>query len=1076
MKKPNEQLLSTLLLELSARQTEANPMWDRTFERLVEARFAADGVSITETTRSTHLDRLHQVLRERPSVPEAHRNGAASTVTAPSLSPIRVPRLAWAGLAAVLLFGIGWYALTRITASPPAPFVAGNQDVPKQAPTIIDPKPPAKPDVKEPGSQAKPTPPPTRPPAKQSPTKTLPEVLLAQNVEVGSFTAVMGEPTVTRLGTRRISAALPKMALYAGTRIETGDADRAQIRLSDGSTIALGFNTSVEIPIVERGNQSRPYTPARIDLVAGKVDAKVTPSETRGRLSVHTPVATVEVLGTEFSLALEQATIAKTKKLRAVLMVKEGRVAFYNEFDRRVVGASMGSIATEGSAPTEPKRLASLRDYRFPNEVWTVLTSRLNELEAAPRFVYPLGWAGFSSATLPEREVRVVSVGFDSPAWTAGLKVGDVIVTMNGEEARTSEAVHRAINAGPGIQFVLTIRRNDKLTDVTFETVPAEHPPPKLPSELSTTLFAATRLAMVGKLDESLEALLLLVEYRPHAAIFNNLGVAYEMKDELGKAIRQYHAAIRLDPKRSLYHYNLGLALEAIGNLERSVEELEMAVGLDQGLWDAVDRLAMGYTLLDRHEEATALLQTVGWRFARNPDLWTRHAFVLWTLGKYSEARKFALKAIQIDPQSSYAYFMLGNIFDREERYSEAIGAYQKSLALNPRMENVRTDLGILLEAFERFEAAEAVYRVWTELEPHHIDAHLKLGNLLMRLKRMEEAEAMLRTAIELDPQGPSAHIDLGTLFQRTNRLKEAEGMFRTAIVLGNRSGLAHFNLGVILGAVGRDSEAEAAYRAAMELAPDKASPRFNLANLLAKEGRLAEAESRYRDAIQLDPKHINAHINLGNLYRGTGRLADAEVMYRKTIVIQPNHAGAYNNLAGILHTMGKLEDAEATYRKAAELNPNDVGLHMNLGMLLNSRGRPEEAEDSYRKALALAPDSPQILNNLAWHLAELGIRLDEALDLAQRAVTAAPADPGVLDTMGRIQYKRMDFKEAELALLKAIEIYAAAPEASDCWVHLGAVYEAVHQRQKAIDAYRAALTAQPGHKEASEALKRIGG
>ncbi|MBA3725987.1 MAG: tetratricopeptide repeat protein [Armatimonadetes bacterium] len=1072
---PNHQLLASILLELSAQQSD----WDRSFERLIGTRFAADGAVISEAVRNTHTERLHQVLQERTASRDAHRNGEAPMRKPFGLLGIKVPRLVWVALAAVVVLGFAWYALEQTAAPTPKPWLAGKES-PQQ------PFPEVKPDDSSESVPAPEKPPgatrPVEPPRKQAPTKqappvSKPDVLVAQKVEVGSFESVMGEPSVTRLGQQQSAPALPKMVVFAGTRIETGDADRAEIRLTDGTTISLAFNTTVIIPAAKSTQANQPFTPEQLELVSGKVLAKVVRSDERGRFAVHTRVATAEVLGTEFSIALTRLPGAGgTKNLSAVLRVRKGRVAFFNGLGRVVAGSRTESIANESSAPTEPKRLVSLKSYRFRNQVWSVLTSQLDELGAAPRYVFPLGWAGLTAATLPEGEVRIVGINLDSPADRAGLRVGDVIAAVDGEPIQASETVHRALRLRSGRRVALTINRSGELFNASVEAVLGYPPPPRLASTLATRLYAATRWAMVGENDRSLRMLLKLANEVRHASVYNNLGVVYETQDEMGLAIASYQAAVRLDPKHSLYRYNLGLAVQKIGNLERSVEEMEKAVAYDRGFWNAVDQLAKAYALVNRHDEALAMLDAVQWRFPGIPDLWTRRANVLWTRGKFLEAGKAVSKAIKMDPHNSYAYSLLGSILDREGRLPEAEKAYRKALDLNPHAESVGTDLGVVLEDLGRYEESESMYRRAIELDPNGASAYFNLGALMMRLMRPVEAEPMIRKAIELDPNDAIVHFNLGTLLFDLGNLKEAEAMYRKGIELDPMVAPAHYNLGNLLASTGRLQEAEDKYRTAMEIDPNNTKAHYNLANLLARTSRLQEAEAMYRKAIGLDPTHLNAHINLGNLLQGMGRLTEAEAMYRKVIELDPQHAGAHNNLAAILHRMGRLNEAEEMYRKAADLNPKDVGIHMNLGMLLNSLGRLDEAEQSYRKAAAIATENSYVLNALAWHLVERGIKLDEALDVVSRAVQLAPKDAGILDTLGWIQYKRKAYKEAEAALLKAIELYGPAPNAADFWVRLGAVYEAAEQRQKAIDAYRAALKLQPKNKEAQESLKRLGG
>lgn len=121
-------------------------------------------------------------------------------------------------------------------------------------------------------------------------------------------------------------------------------------------------------------------------------------------------------------------------------------------------------------------------------------------------------------------------------------------------------------------------------------------------------------------------------------------------------------------------------------------------------------------------------------------------------------------------------------------------------------------------------------------------------------------------------------------------------------------------------------------------------------------------------------------------------------------------------------------------------------------------------------------PDDANLLNELAWSLAERGVKLDDALGFAQRAVQASPKDGGVLDTLGWVHYKRGEYNAAETHFTRAAELYGNSPGVEEVWVHLGAVYEKKNEIERAKDAYKKALSIQPEHKAAAQALKRLGG
>jgi tetratricopeptide (TPR) repeat protein len=179
-------------------------------------------------------------------------------------------------------------------------------------------------------------------------------------------------------------------------------------------------------------------------------------------------------------------------------------------------------------------------------------------------------------------------------------------------------------------------------------------------------------------------------------------------------------------------------------------------------------------------------------------------------------------------------------------------------------------------------------------------------------------------------------------------------------------------------------------FRDALKADPYSIEARSNMVRAMLWLGETAKAHRMVDGILRDEPNDPDALLLLAYVYGREGRV-DAEVeVLRRASELAPDYPMAFSMLGGGLMRAHRDEEAVAAYREALRVSPLDPVTHANLGLVLARTGRTEEAIAQYRLAIHCIPDRPEWLADLAWILAtqeQPGFRdPQEALRLANES------------------------------------------------------------------------------------------
>jgi tetratricopeptide (TPR) repeat protein len=160
-------------------------------------------------------------------------------------------------------------------------------------------------------------------------------------------------------------------------------------------------------------------------------------------------------------------------------------------------------------------------------------------------------------------------------------------------------------------------------------------------------------------------------------------------------------------------------------------------------------------------------------------------------------------------------------------------------------------------------------------------------------------------------------------------------------------------------------------------------------------------------------------HAQLGHLYLAIDRTSDARREFRHAEFAFPGHLVAGEGLARAMIAAGEHAAALARVRVQLSQAPSPSLLALS-GDLLSALGRADEAEAQYRLAeAAWQTDAPEPAR-LALFLADRGRRIDEAVQLAERAA-ADRTDIFTADALAWAYFKAGRLDDAQTAITRAL-------------------------------------------------------
>lgn len=158
----------------------------------------------------------------------------------------------------------------------------------------------------------------------------------------------------------------------------------------------------------------------------------------------------------------------------------------------------------------------------------------------------------------------------------------------------------------------------------------------------------------------------------------------------------------------------------------------------------------------------------------KHPASWCASGNCLSLNHEYDKAIQAFKRAIQLAPESDYAFTLLGNEYSLIDELERAMACFRKALQLNPRSYKAWNGVAMVYLKQEKFQSAEFHFTKATNIFRTNPDLICHLAVAQHKCNRSDNALTLLNDALKIDPKNALCKFHKAGLLLHLERYQEA--------------------------------------------------------------------------------------------------------------------------------------------------------------------------------------------------------------------------------------------------------------------------------------------------------------
>jgi len=466
---------------------------------------------------------------------------------------------------------------------------------------------------------------------------------------------------------------------------------------------------------------------------------------------------------------------------------------------------------------------------------------------------------------------------------------------------------------------------------------------------------------------------------------------------------------------------------------------------------------------------------------------------------------------VEVEPNNAEARRNLASVYIQLAKPNEAVANYEKMLEILRNDKNPAQGFSIISSQLAREsdrEMAMSIMNKLLETRQQDIYALFAHAHLAMRQARFDVALQSLDKALKVKPNWGSAIIlrsrilamqgaradalsyleqalkgdlsksdsmEVGLTYARmlteARELNKALDQFIRLADLDKRNVEINYYAGILALQLQKLDEAEKYLKKVLKMGKRIQETNYYLGQVAEQRQDDKTAMNRY-SYVRHGEFYFNAQLRIVAILADQKEYDKAREQLQSIRVSSSKQRLQLILLEGdLLREAQRYPDAKEYYTRILDEMPNETSVRYARALIAEKLGELDLLESDLQTILKQEPSNAQVLNALGYTLADRTNRFDEAMKYIKRAFELEPDDAAVVDSMGWIEYRMGNYKQAIEHLRRANDL-SKDPEIA---AHLGEVLWTSGDKNAAIEIWEGSLKENPKDKALLDVMKKFG-